>query len=134
MIPNQGQPFLPSASQQFQPVGQGIPPPNLVMPGAQSQPLHFSQPMQPYPPRPGQAGHPMPSSHGLSMSYIQSRPTAPGPPQSQQPAPPFTNHMPGAAGMPFSSAYSVRDDEYCFSMQALQIFVKYIMRFFCLFT
>ncbi|XP_062098963.1 pre-mRNA-processing protein 40A [Humulus lupulus] len=107
MIPNQqGQPFLPSASPQFQPVGQGMLHPNLGMPGVQSQPMHFSQPMQPYPPRPGQGGHAMPSSQGLSMSYIQTRPIAPGPPQTQQPGPPFTNQMPGGAGMPFSSPYS----------------------------
>ncbi|KAM6543363.1 hypothetical protein CsatB_007810 [Cannabis sativa] len=107
MIPNQqGQPFLPSASQQFQPVGQGMPHPNLGMSGVQSQPMHFSQPMQPYPPRPGQGGHPMPSSQGLPMSYIQTRPITPGPPQTQQPGPPFNNQMPGGAGMPFSSPYS----------------------------
>ncbi|PON65555.1 WW domain containing protein [Parasponia andersonii] len=106
MIPNQqGQPFLQSASQQFKPIGQGIPP-NVGMPSGQSQPLHFSQPMQPYHARPGPAVHAMPSSQGLSMSYIQTRPIAPGPPQSQQPAPPFTNQMPGSAGMPFPSAYS----------------------------
>lgn len=105
MVPNQqGQPFI-SSSQQFQPVGQGIPPPNIGMPPAHSQPLQFSQPMQQYPPRPSQPGHVIPSSQGLQMSYIQTRPIAPGPPQS---AAPFANQMPGLPGaaMPFSSSYS----------------------------
>ncbi|EXC51391.1 Pre-mRNA-processing factor 40-A-like protein [Morus notabilis] len=106
MVPNQhGQPFIPS-SQQFQPVGQGIPPPNLGMHPAHSQPVQFSQQMQQYPPRPSQPGHPMPSSQGLPMSYIQTRPIAPGPPQSQQHAAPFTNQMPPGGAMPFSSSYS----------------------------
>lgn len=116
MVPNQhGQPFIPS-SQQFQPVGQGIPPPNLGMHPAHSQPVQFSQQMQQYPPRPSQPGHPMASSQGLPMSYIQTRPIAPGPPQSQQHAAPFTNQMPPGGAMPFSSSYSVRYDQYHFTI------------------
>lgn len=98
VVPSQqGQPF----SQQFQP--------NIGMPSGPGQPLQFSQPMQQYPPRPSQPG-PMPSSQGLPISYIQTRPITSGPPQSQQPAPPFSNQMPGlaGAGAPFSSSYSVR--------------------------
>lgn len=96
----QGQPFISPSSQQYQQVGQGIPPSNMGMPP--SQPLQFSQPMQQYPPRPSQPGHGMPSSQGLPISYIQTRPIQSGQPQSQQPAPPFSNQM------PFSSSYSVR--------------------------
>ncbi|XP_068312816.1 pre-mRNA-processing protein 40A-like isoform X1 [Pyrus communis] len=95
----QGQQFIPPASQQFQPVGQGIPSPNVGMPGSQSQQLQYSQPMQPYPLRPSQPGHAH-SSQALPMQYMQTRPTVPS--QSQQPVPPFNNQMPG---MPYSSSY-----------------------------
>ena len=109
MISNQqGQHFVPSVSQQFHPVGQGIPPSNVGMPPHQGQVQQYPQPMQ-YPPRPSQAGHALPSSQ--PMSYMQTRPiTSGGPPPSQQPAHPYTNQMPGlaGAGMPFSSSYSVR--------------------------
>ncbi|KAF3447471.1 hypothetical protein FNV43_RR12657 [Rhamnella rubrinervis] len=100
VVPSQqGQPFISPSSQQYQPVGQGIPSSNIGMPP--SQPMQFSQPMQQYAPRPSQPGHGMPSSQGLPISYIQTRPIQSGQPQSQQPAPPFSNQMP-----PFSSSYS----------------------------
>lgn len=136
MVPNQqGQPFI-SSSQQFQPVGQGIPPPNVGMPPAHSQPLQFSQPMQQYPPRPSQPGHVIPSSQGLPMSYIQTRPIAPGPPQSQQPAAPFANQMPGLPGaaMPFSSSYSVRCDQYHFIIWASVGFTEQVLYIFHVLT
>lgn len=105
----QGQQFIQSASQQFQPVGQGIPSSNVGMPASQSQQLQFSQPMQPYPLRPSQPGHATPSSQALPMQYMQTRPITSAPSQSQQPALPFNNQMPGLAGggMPYSSSYIV---------------------------
>ncbi|KAM5565917.1 pre-mRNA-processing protein 40A [Rosa sericea] len=90
MVPTQqGQHFISSAPQQFQPVGQG-------------QPLQYSQQMQPYPLRPSQPGHAQPSSQALPMPYYQPRPVASVPSHSQQPAPPFNNQMPG---MPYPSSY-----------------------------
>ncbi|RXH72903.1 hypothetical protein DVH24_012587 [Malus domestica] len=97
----QGQQFISPAPQQFQPVGQGIPSPNVGMPASQSQQLQYSQPMQPYPLRPSQPGHPH-SSQALPMQYMQTRPITSIPSQSQQPVPPFNNQMPG---MPYSSSY-----------------------------
>ncbi|XP_062019148.1 pre-mRNA-processing protein 40A isoform X3 [Rosa rugosa] len=90
MVPTQqGQHFISSAPQQFQPVGQG-------------QPLQYSQQMQPYPLRPSQPGHAQPSSQALPMPYYQPRPVTSVPSHSQQPAPPFNNQMPG---MPYPSSY-----------------------------
>ncbi|KAM1527173.1 hypothetical protein ACFXTI_016372 [Malus domestica] len=97
----QGQQFISPAPQQFQPVGQGIPSPNVGMPASQSQQLQYSQPMQPYPLRPSQPGHPH-SSQALPMQYMQTRPITSIPSQSQQPVPPFNNQLPG---MPYSSSY-----------------------------
>ncbi|CAN6682305.1 unnamed protein product [Malus baccata var. baccata] len=97
----QGQQFISPAPQQFQPVGQGIPSPNVGMPASQSQQLQYSQPMQPYPLRPSQPGHPH-LSQALPMQYMQTRPITSIPSQSQQPVPPFNNQMPG---MPYSSSY-----------------------------
>ncbi|PQP93470.1 pre-mRNA-processing protein 40A isoform X1 [Prunus yedoensis var. nudiflora] len=110
----QGQQFIQSASQQFQPVGQGIPSSNVGMPASQSQQLQFSQPMQPYPLRPSQPGHATPSSQALPMQYMQTRPITSVPSQSQQPALPFNNQMPGLAGggMPYSSSYMFAPPSY----------------------
>ncbi|CAB4266162.1 unnamed protein product [Prunus armeniaca] len=110
----QGQQFIQSASQQFQPVGQGIPSSNVGMPASQSQQLQFSQPMQPYPLRPSQPGHATPSSQAVPMQYMQMRPITSAPSQSQQPALPFNNQMPGLAGggMPYSSSYMFAPPSY----------------------
>lgn len=94
MVPaQQGQQFAPTASQQYAPVGQGIPSSNVGMPVVQSQQLQYSQHMQQLAPRPIQPGHPVP--------YIQtSRP---------QSVPHLGNHMPGLAvsGAPPHSSFSV---------------------------
>ncbi|XP_031377807.1 pre-mRNA-processing protein 40A isoform X2 [Punica granatum] len=67
MVPNQqGQSFISASSQQFRPVGPGMPSSHVGMPGAQDLPLHFPQSMQPFPPRSNQPGHappPMPYGH-----------------------------------------------------------------------
>ncbi|KAJ7966494.1 pre-mRNA-processing protein 40A [Quillaja saponaria] len=106
VIPTQqGQPFVPSASQQFRPVGQGISSSNVGMPVVQSQPLQFSQPMQQLPPMPIHPGHATPSSQAIPMPYIQTnRPLTSLPQHSQQTVPPLGN-MSGfpASGAPFSS-------------------------------
>lgn len=94
MVPTQqGQHFISSVSQQFQP-----------QPVGQGQPLQYSQQMQPYPLRPSQPGHAQPSSQALPMPYYQPRPVNSVPSHSQQPAPPFNNQMPG---MPYPSSYMV---------------------------
>lgn len=113
----QGQPYVPSVSPQFRPVGQGFPS-NVGMPVSQSQQLQFSQPIQQLPSRPNQPGHTTPPSQAVQMSYVQTnRPHASVPMQSQQSGPPLTNHMPGLAGsgIPISSSYTVRSHQH-FSM------------------
>ncbi|KAK4559903.1 hypothetical protein RGQ29_008904 [Quercus rubra] len=101
----QGQPFVPPASQQFRPMGQGFPS-NVAMPAGPSQPLQFSQPIQQLPSRPTLPGHAMPSSQGIQLPYGQTnRPLASMPLQSQQSAPALVNHMPGS-GIPISSSYT----------------------------
>uniref|UniRef100_A0A7N2N4N8 WW domain-containing protein n=1 Tax=Quercus lobata TaxID=97700 RepID=A0A7N2N4N8_QUELO len=101
----QGQPFVPPASQQFRPMGQGFPS-NVAMPTGPSQPLQFSQPIQQLPSRPTLPGHAMPSSQGIQLPYGQTnRPLASMPLQSQQSAPALVNHMPGS-GIPISSSYT----------------------------
>lgn len=110
----QGQQFVPSVSPQFRPVGQGYPS-NVGMPVSQSQQLQFSQPIQQLPSRPNQPGHTTPPSQAVQMSYVQTnRPHASVPLQSQQSAPPLTNHMPGLAGsgIPISSSYTVRSHQH----------------------
>lgn len=108
----QGQPFLPSASQQFRPVGQGFPS-NAGIPAGQSQQLQFSQPIQQLHSRPNQPSHATPPSQAVQMQYVQTnRQHA----SIQQSAPPLTNHMPGLAGsgIPISSSYTVRNTYPCF--------------------
>ncbi|KAJ4848786.1 hypothetical protein Tsubulata_025770 [Turnera subulata] len=104
MVPGQqGQPYIPVAPQQFQPVGQGMPPSNIGLPSGQSQPMPFSQPMQQLPPWPSQVGHATPSSQAIPMPYAQpSRPLTSSSPQLQQTAPSLSGHMPavGASGIP----------------------------------
>ncbi|KAK6939748.1 WW domain [Dillenia turbinata] len=106
--PQQGQPFIPAPSQQFRPVGQGIPPQNIGLPPGQGQPLQFSQTMQQLPPRPVQPPHGVPSSQAIPMSYVQSsRPPVSGSLQHQA-APAISNPVPGLInpGMPQSSPYT----------------------------
>lgn len=107
----QGNPFIPAASQQFRPIGQNISSSNVGVPSGQNQPPQFSQSMQQLPPRPNQPGPVTPSSQPIPMPYIQpNRPLTSGSPQSHQTAPPLNSHMPGLAGpgQPFSSSYTVR--------------------------
>ncbi|CAK7347390.1 unnamed protein product [Dovyalis caffra] len=103
----QGQPFIPVVSQQFRPVGQGMPSSNVGMPAAQNQPLQFSQPIQQLPPWPNQPGPGAPSAQALSMPYAQqNRPLTSS--QPQQTPPPLSNHMHGVgtSGIPISSPYA----------------------------
>uniref|UniRef100_A0A2P2MEM0 Pre-mRNA-processing protein 40A isoform X3 n=1 Tax=Rhizophora mucronata TaxID=61149 RepID=A0A2P2MEM0_RHIMU len=97
----QGQPFVPAASQQFRP--------SVGMQAGQIQPLQYSQPMQQLPPWPGQPGPAVSSSQGLPMPYVQqNRPLTSGSPQSQPTAPHLNNHLPGVggSGMPLSFPYT----------------------------
>lgn len=109
MLPTQqGQSFIPAASQQFRPVGQGI---SSLNSGMSAQQMQFSQPMQQFPPRPGQPVNPVPSSQAIPAPYVQTnRPLTVGSPQPQNTATAMNNHMPGlgAPGMPLSSSYTVR--------------------------
>ncbi|KAJ6954810.1 hypothetical protein NC652_006299 [Populus alba x Populus x berolinensis] len=103
----QGQPFIPVASQQFRPVGQGMPSSHVGMPAAQSQPLQFLQPIQQLPPWTNQPGPGAPSAQALSMPYVQpNRPLTSS--QTQQTAPPLNNHMHrvGTSGIPISAPYA----------------------------
>ncbi|CAN1775912.1 Pre-mRNA-processing protein 40A [Linum perenne] len=103
----QGQPFMHVASQQFRPVGQGIPSSNIgIHPSQQHQ---YSQPMHQLPPWSGQHGQLPPSSQAVPMQYVQpNRHLTASSPQPQQTAPHIGNHMPvvGASGVPFSSTYN----------------------------
>ncbi|KAJ8773273.1 hypothetical protein K2173_028450 [Erythroxylum novogranatense] len=103
MIPmQQGQPFIPPASQQFRPVGQVMPASNVGTHAVQSQQLQYSQPVQQLPLWPSQPGAAMPSAQAVALPYGQpNRPLTSGSPQAQ----PTTLHM-GAPGIPHSSSYS----------------------------
>ncbi|KAF8410256.1 hypothetical protein HHK36_002781 [Tetracentron sinense] len=110
----QAQSFIPAASQQFRPVGQGISTSNVGMPSAHSQQLQFPQQMQQLPPRPGQPGL-GPPSQAIPMPYVQSnRPFTSGSPQPQQSSQSLNNHMPGLGGpgMPVSSSYTFAPSSY----------------------
>ncbi|XP_022768610.1 pre-mRNA-processing protein 40A-like isoform X2 [Durio zibethinus] len=104
----QGQHFVPAASQQFWPVGQ-VASSNVGMPAAQNQQMQFSQPMQQFPPWPNQPGLPTPSAQPIQVPYGQTnRPLTSESPQPHQTAPTLNSHMPGLGvpGMPPSSSYS----------------------------
>ncbi|XP_043713830.1 pre-mRNA-processing protein 40A-like isoform X2 [Telopea speciosissima] len=111
-VQQQGQPYMQAGSQQFRPVGQGIPASNVGMPpSAQGQQLQYSQPTQQLPPRPGQPAHGMPpSSQSIPMPYAQSNMPSfsSGPPQPQQNVQPMANPMgvAGSMGMPLMSSYT----------------------------
>ncbi|XWS24079.1 hypothetical protein CRYUN_Cryun28dG0070100 [Craigia yunnanensis] len=106
MVPTQqGQHFVPAASQQFWPVGQ-VPSSNVGMPPVQNQQMQFSQPMQQFTAWPNQPSLSTPSAQPIQVPYGQThRPLTTEPPQSHQTAPPLNSHMPGlgAPGMPPSS-------------------------------
>ncbi|KAM0951753.1 putative WW domain, FF domain, WW domain superfamily, FF domain superfamily protein [Dioscorea sansibarensis] len=110
VVPNQqAHQFIPAASQQFQPVGQGMPASNVGIP-AQTQVPHFSQPMHHLPPRsaqqPGQAPA---ASQAMPMLYASpNRPITSGPLQPQQNSQPSNNSLSNAAtpGMPLSASYT----------------------------
>ncbi|CAI0464435.1 unnamed protein product [Linum tenue] len=90
---------MPVASQQFHPVGQGIPSSNIGLHPAQGQQQHYSQPMHQLPPWSGQHGHLPPSSQAVPMQYMQQhRHLTASSTQPQQPV--------GASGVPFSSTYT----------------------------
>ncbi|CAN0905788.1 Pre-mRNA-processing protein 40A [Linum grandiflorum] len=104
----QQQPFMHVASQQFRPVGQGIPSSNIPMHPSQQQ-HQYSQPMHQLPPWSGQQGHLPPSSQAVPMQYVQpNRHLTASSTQPQQTAPPIGSHAPavGASGVPFSSTYN----------------------------
>ncbi|GKV20029.1 hypothetical protein SLEP1_g30209 [Rubroshorea leprosula] len=109
VVPTQpGQPYVPAASQPFRPL-------NVGMPAVQGQHLQYSQPMQQFPPRPGQPGVATPSSQNIAAPYAQPNwPLTPAAPQSQLNAPPFNSHVAGlgASGMPVSSSYSFVPSSY----------------------
>ncbi|XP_031281383.1 pre-mRNA-processing protein 40A [Pistacia vera] len=111
----QGQSFIPAASQQFRPVGQGISSSNVGMPTIPNHQVQFSQPMQQFPPRPNQPVHAVPSSQAIQGPYVQTnRPLTAGSPQSQHPAPTMNNQMPGLGvpGMSLSSSYTFVPSSY----------------------
>ncbi|XP_057840950.2 pre-mRNA-processing protein 40A isoform X2 [Cryptomeria japonica] len=110
VAPQSNQQFMNPGSQQFRPVAQGMPPPNMSV---QPQPVQYPPQMQHMPPRPGQQHQVPPSSQAPPMSYLQQpRPMVTGPSQSQQsqqssqpvnmPPPPGL----GGMGMPPSSSYT----------------------------
>ncbi|XP_020276950.1 pre-mRNA-processing protein 40A isoform X1 [Asparagus officinalis] len=94
--PQQGHPYMPPASHQFLPVGQGMAGPNGGMPS----PL-FAQPPQHMPQRSGAPGQGFPSSQVTPMSYMQQA-------RPQHNAPVANNHLPNlsGAGMSLSSSYT----------------------------
>ncbi|XP_017701078.1 pre-mRNA-processing protein 40A-like isoform X3 [Phoenix dactylifera] len=99
--------FIPAASQQFRPVGQGVHGTNIGMPSDQTQMPHFSQPAHHLPPRSGPAAPP--SSQAVPMPYVQpNRPMTSGTLQPQQNPQMPHNHLPnfGGVGMPLSSSYT----------------------------
>ncbi|GAV56638.1 WW domain-containing protein/FF domain-containing protein [Cephalotus follicularis] len=101
MVPSQqGQQFIPAASQHFHPVGQGVSSSNVGMPPVQTQQLQFSQPMQQLPPRPSQLVHGTPLSQPVPVPY--------GSQQPHQPGPALSSYMPGvgAPGVPVMSSYN----------------------------
>nr|XP_009418171.1 PREDICTED: pre-mRNA-processing protein 40A-like isoform X1 [Musa acuminata subsp. malaccensis] len=109
MVPTpQTHQFVPAASQQFRPVAQGMPGPNVAMPAGQSQMPHFPQSTQHLPPISGQPGQVPPSSQAIPLPYVQaSRPISSGslPPQQNAQVPSNLPNLPGV-GMPLSSSYT----------------------------
>ncbi|WOL13200.1 pre-mRNA-processing protein 40A-like isoform X1 [Canna indica] len=100
--------FVPAASQQFRPVSQGMPGPNIPMPTSQTQMPHFSQPMQHLLPISRQPGQAPPSSQAIPLPYAQaSRPITSGslPPPQNAHLPSNLPNFPGL-GMPLSSSYT----------------------------
>ncbi|XP_073112441.1 pre-mRNA-processing protein 40A isoform X1 [Elaeis guineensis] len=99
--------FIPAASQQFRPVGQGVPGSNIGIPSGQTQMHHFPQAAQHLPPRSGPPAPP--SSQAIPMPYVQpSRPMTSGSLQPQQNPQMPNSHLPnlGGIGMPLSSSYT----------------------------
>ncbi|XP_031493499.1 pre-mRNA-processing protein 40A [Nymphaea colorata] len=106
--PPQSQQFMPSAPQQFRPVGQGIPPPNNMMPSpVQAQQNPYGQPMQQFLPTPGPPGQVAPSSQGVPGPYAPM-PVATALSQPQQTHQPLGAHHAGfgGPGAPLSSSYT----------------------------
>ncbi|XP_074558152.1 pre-mRNA-processing protein 40A-like isoform X1 [Curcuma longa] len=106
LVPPQTNQFVPS--QQFRPVGQGMPGPNVAIPNGQTQMSHFPQSTLYLPPMSGQPGQVPPSSQAIPLPYFQaSRPITsgllPSQPNAQVPSnlPSFPN-----MGMHHSSSYT----------------------------
>lgn len=79
MVPNQqGQPYISVSSEQFRPVGQGMAPSNVGLPGMQDLPPHYPQSMQPFPPRSNQPGHTPHIPYAQSHRPISSSAPLPG--------------------------------------------------------
>lgn len=105
----QGPTFVPMTSQQFGHAGHAVPSSNVGMPAIQGQQLQYSQQMQQLAPRQIQPGHPVSSSQGIPMPYIQTnRPLTSVPQHAQQAVPHINNHMPGlpVSGAPPQSLYT----------------------------
>lgn len=102
------QQFAPSAAQQYQSIGPGIPVMNLGMPPSQNQQMQFTQPLQ-VPARPIPPGHLPPMSQSVPLSNIQlNRPMSSGLPQPVQnlQAPSSFSPATGGPGMPPLPAYN----------------------------
>nr|DAD48228.1 TPA_asm: hypothetical protein HUJ06_018165 [Nelumbo nucifera] len=122
----QPQPFIPAASQQFYPIGQGISGSNAGISSAQNQQLQFFQPTQQLPPRPGQPGHGPPSSQAIPISYSQSnRPILSGSSQPQQNAQPISGTGIGGTGIPLSSSYTFTPLSYGQPQNNINTFTHY---------
>ncbi|XP_042470246.1 pre-mRNA-processing protein 40A-like [Zingiber officinale] len=106
LVPPQTNQFVPS--QQFRPVGQGMPGPNVAIPNGQTQMPHFPQSTLYMPPMSGQPGQMPPSSQAIPLPYFQaSRPIASGPLPSQ-PNAQVPGNLPSfpSMGMHHSSSYT----------------------------
>ncbi|CAN6445562.1 unnamed protein product [Victoria cruziana] len=104
----QGQQFIPSASQQFRPVSQGIPAPNSMMPSfVQAQQNPYGQPMQQFLPTPAPPGQVALSSQGVPGPYAPM-PAATVLSQPQQTPQPLRTHHAGfgGPGPTISSSYT----------------------------
>ncbi|XP_020520281.1 pre-mRNA-processing protein 40A isoform X2 [Amborella trichopoda] len=101
MVPTQqSQPFISAPSQQFRPVGQGIPASNIGSPSpVQAQQAQYALGMQQLPPRPAQTAQVAPSPQTVPLSYIQpNRPMTSGPLQIPQNPQHVNIHPPGLGG------------------------------------
>lgn len=123
MVPGQqGQHFVPTPSQPYHLFGHV--PPNVGMPGVQTQPPQYSQ--QLFPVRPGQPGHITSSSQ---VPYTQTNKIlTSGSTQPQPNAPTVTGF--GPPGPPFSSSYTVRLLPLClFFLLWMTFYISFVFTF-----